>query len=403
MRDFVFAFSLFTATLFFSITAILGIDYSGGASSHLYQYYCVTTSVIAFLTFFFCYVPQKKTIRNIITFFVLIVYFFVGVFSGFVSDKSFLCFCAFCIPSSCVGIYYANAKDFSSLVKWLDVFLLLISVSLIFLMMKLSASISAGTSNYSQSLSYVSALCFLLDLFLLGFGGQFKRFHLFTTRVYKVFCYLLLAFYPVAILYSGGRGGFVVFILGLLVYLFISSRKKGQTVLLVGGVLLLFGVGSYLITRGFGTSQFLSDIQRNSARVFSYVSSEGIDMSETSSRDFVYTISLGLIRDNPFGYGLFNYKHLFRSITGQPYPHNLFLEWLIQGGVIFFIVWIGVIIAFIVKISRLIKHGLVSPVLCPLIIYPFVHLLFSSSYMEEPFFWFSLTYVFNYPIQRMNA
>ena len=394
MKHFVFAFSLFSSVLFFSFTAILGISYLGSAESNLLRYYCIFAFAVSLLVFFVNYLPQKKQRNNIIVFFIAFVYLLSGFIAGLWSDKSFLCFGAFSIPAICIGVYYGNRGSFSEIVKWFDVILWVLTISLAYSSMTLSRSMASGDSYYSQSLSYNAAMAFVLDLYLLSYGKDYKRFSIFESKLFRLLGLILLLVYPVIILYSGGRGGGVVVFVGLVVYLLISRKNKRKTNLFLGGFLLLLGFGLSTMIYDFGTNSFLSDIQRNSERVFSYITSEGIDMTQTSSRDYVYSRSLEYIGQHPLGAGLFSYKKTFQPFVGQSYPHNFLLEWMVQGGLIFSLIWSFALFFLLRKYHRLRHQGLLSPLLIPFFVYSLTLLMFSASYMEEPLFWFSFSFVF---------
>ena len=395
MRDFVFTYALFSSMLFFSLAAILGIDYSSVGGGGLFQYYSGASSVIVIIVFFMYYVRQKITSRNVITFLIIALYFFSGILSGFWRDSSFLRFAVFCIPASFIGLYYGNLMSIDGMIKWLDLVKLILTIALLFLSRRLSLAIAQGDSYYSQTLSYYAAMGFLLDLYLLDSGNGTPRFSFFCSKIVRFIDYLLLFLYPVVILYSGGRGGFITLIVGLLVYvLFINKTRNGNNVLL-SAFLMLCLIGLFAMIFDISSYGFLSEIQHNSARVFSYVSSGSIDISETSGRDFVYSRSIDLIGANPFGYGLYSYKKVFMPLVGQRYPHNLFLEWLMQGGVIFFLVWMVSLVLLIRKMIRINRVVSLSYLFIPFLIYPLVQLLFSASYVEEPFFWFSFCFMVN--------
>lgn len=393
MKDFIFTFSLFSSALFFSITAILGIGYDN-TSSGLYMYYCIISFVITFLTFLLVYSKQHKYKEHNVLFIVAFIYILVGIVSGFFTDKSVLCFGAFCLPAICIGIYYANYGQIGDMVKWLDVVMWIMTAAMFFLLRNLSVSMLEGVSYYSQELSYHAALCFLLDLFLLSYGSNYKRFALFNNKIIRILNIVLLLAYPVAILYSGGRGGFVAIFVGVLIYAFTSGHKKVKSNIVVGILLIVLGFGfASLITKS-GSADFMGNLQRNGERVFAYITKEGIDMSETSGRDKVYAKTLNLVGQNPLGYGLFSYKTVLQKETKQPYPHNLFLEWMIQGGILLFLFYSYILFFILRKYHRTRKAGRASPLLIPFMVYSLVLLCFSGSYMEEPFFWFTLSYIY---------
>ena len=119
-------------------------------------------------------------------------------------------------------------------------------------------------------------------------------------------------------------------------------------------------------------------------------------MSRTSGRDIVYATILKSISKRPiFGYGIFN------SNASEHGAHNIFLELLLQGGIIYLLFWIIVFYLFVRRLLLIIKYDNSNLILIPLSVYPFTLLLFSGSYLEQPLFWFVIAYVFNYS-QKQN-
>ena len=114
-------------------------------------------------------------------------------------------------------------------------------------------------------------------------------------------------------------------------------------------------------------------------------------MSKTSNRDILYEESIKLIKKKPLiGYGFLDYLNQ----TGFGYPHNFFLEVLLQGGLLFLIIWSIFLIYFFHRLTILIKNNKNYIVILPFVVYCFIQLLFSSTYLLEPFFWFSIIFVF---------
>lgn len=395
MKHLIFLFVLLEAPMFFCLTAILGIEYSGGGSNTLYRNYCIFCFALALMAFVLDTSQIITQIRQLLSIVIITLYILVGLFSGWSEDSSWLCLVAFCLPATLIGMYYARTKSFYKIVRWIDVFVLIISVALVFLIAKLNLAIVAGTSYYSQSLSYYAALAFLLNLYMLRYGDQYHRFAFFSSTLYRNISYIWLPFYVLTIMMAGGRGGFVTLLIGVLVFLF-SQEENRRKILgyAIGFILISILVGAVFMRNA--DSSLLSMYEHNSERVFSYISNEGIDMGETSGRDFVFARSWNLIWERPLsGYGLFSYKDTFIPYVHQPYPHNLFLEWILQGGFLFCLMGIVFLYQMFRKFRRLLLRDRVYMFLVPFTIYPFTMLMYTGSYMEDPFFWFVMVFLFN--------
>ena len=84
-------------------------------------------------------------------------------------------------------------------------------------------------------------------------------------------------------------------------------------------------------------------------------------------------------------------RGLFRSIQ-EIYPHNFFLEVTEQGGVLYLLFWIVMLVFLARKIDAMIVHEHLY-ILFPLAIYPAVFLMFSGTYTITSMFWFVICYV----------
>src|SRR5690606_30091320 len=75
------------------------------------------------------------------------------------------------------------------------------------------------------------------------------------------------------------------------------------------------------------------EFEKSFSRVFSYISSEGIEWDSTSGRNDLYEKAIEYISKSPIiGYGVFGMFSEFGF-----YPHNLILEVLLQGGLVYLI------------------------------------------------------------------
>lgn len=403
MRDFVYTVTLFESILFFSIFSILGIDY-GGADSGSMLYYAAT-AVFFVLTFVCIFTDPKKTWKvnwaGCITLLVLAIFIVSALISGKLNTTMFKCFSILCVPVSMIAIHKGNqGGDLQWLTRWLDLVLCTISIALLFSLPRLLKAMVTGDTYYSQTLSYYAAMTFALNLFILACGKYMKnRPKICRTTLYLIFQIILLPIPVVCIMFSGGRGGFVVVAMALLVFLFtvkINFRKVFKYIFWGGLICLLVA----LVFFRNASADLLKVLLRNMSRLFSYISASGIDMSETSGRDALYLRSLRLIWERPIvGYGLFRYPDV---LVTQPYPHNLFLEWLLQGGAIYFVLACTVLVLVIRKYIWMIRHREDMIFLMPLAVYSLTELMFSATYLQHPQFWFFIVYVLCFNTKKVT-
>lgn len=410
MKNLIYIITLFSVPLFFGITSILGISYGGAESSNLYRNYCIIIFVISMT--FILFGKQKRSPNghsSTIIYWVLFIYIINGYFTGYTKDRGWLALIAFSFPAACIGKYYANDCNNSlfKMAKHLDLLFVILTVCVISLSINLTSAVVVGDREYSQSLSYYSALSFLLDVFLLFYGKSFERLKFFKSKLIRIVYLCLLPVLIMIIFYAGGRGGFVVVAVGTLAIAFLYRKRRLTSWLWVVATSVTL---SMLIpyVKDNASIDVASTFDKNQKRVFAYIKYVDptdeeesytpikIDMTETSGRDDVYKESWDMFLERPAtGYGLFRYKRILMYNYKMPYPHNLFLEWLLQGGILFFCIWFYVVCKMLIRLHRLIKHDKRYIVLLPFVVYAIVQLMFSGSYMQSSFFWFALSFSLN--------
>jgi len=191
----------------------------------------------------------------------------------------------------------------------------------------------------------------------------------------------------IGVFLTGGRGGAVLLIIYSL-YIFLTVMKSRQSfnkIKFIAFVSFLIISLSLLIPQLLENALFYSRFRR----VFEFLSIDGgINWAGTSNRDIVYMNAIELIKNELFfGYGLFG----FWDISG--YPHNIILEILLNGGVLYLLIAIIVLIIFYRNIRLLIRYDAKYRIIAILALYPFVQLMFSGSYMTSSEFWFVLSLV----------
>lgn len=396
MKDLIYSLALFTNILYFCVSAILGR--SMGSDTLMYQFVCVLSFAFSITLFVVEYIKMKMTWNDMFILFGVVVIFLIGYVGGYVRSTMFLCFTAFCIPAACIGIRYSRKGNLAGIIKWLDILMLIITFSLLFFVRTVSSYYEAG--DYSQRYSYLAAFAFNLNLFLSFYGNKYERFEIFKSKAYRFFCYALLPVYPVVIFLSGGRGGFVTMALGLVLFILTLEGKKSKRRKIwwyvIGAAVAVVAILPFLRSSSIG-----SLFTRNIGRVFSYVTDSGLDLSQTAGRNKLYALCWQLFTESPLtGYGLFGYGDILGSF---PYAHNLFLEWLLQGGILFFFFWLTLLIVACYKGWKLFKTDIRFIMLLPIAAYPLSQLMFSSSYLEEPLFWFFMAFTLTANVSRISS
>lgn len=388
-------FALFAEVFFFGYNMVTGQDYAGAESSNRYLLFMAIVDLVPLFMFVKLLIKGPSDRRYLI--YVALVLFIVISFLLSSTTNLLLIkpFIAYCVPASMVGIIIAKEGLFCYFEKWLEPTMLILTVIMIFSMgsiLTAKALVDVGdeVGLGIQSISYYGAVAFSLNLhFILNGKDSAHRFGYTKIPFYNFFCVCLLVVQLVVVLSSGGRGGCLLLIISLLIqsWLKLKTTKRGLFKVVIGLCAILLFV-SFSI--GFLPSDIQEAISIGTERTFSYITKGGVDMSQTSNRDDVYSVAIDCFWGSPIiGYGLFSYLDAIKI----GYPHNIFLEVLLQGGLLYLIFFLFIIYRFFVRLKSLLRRHH-SKAIITLVLYPFVMLMFSGTYLGTGFFWFSVCYVF---------
>lgn len=378
---------------YFSICALLGIrfDTEEGAGI-IYKIYMVS------LLFLGGFMWIRRAFLGGVKFFPLLILMFyaiVGVWQGYMYHRLFLQMICFSIPATCVALSIKNRDELAEIMKYMDLFLPIFAFAFVYMIKDIYLSSLEGLGSYNQNASYMIAYCFLIDIFLLLYSDNYPKFKLLDNKWYTAFKVALLPYFVVLAFFGGGRGAFITIIVG---FLFVITRIKNRIsfkkiIIVFLGLLLLVFLVIFVLSRL--SSDYLELLNHNYNRITALVADGSIDTSASSGRDEIWKRARMLILDKPLlGYGLFSY------LAVSNWPHNIFLEVLLQGGMFLFIILIIILLLSFSKYHRMLKYNQDQIWLVPLMIYAFTELLFSGSYIFQPYFWFSISYIYNYNIKK---
>lgn len=386
------AVTVFTPFLFFALNSIFSIEYSGLSESNSYVYTLIGSWAI-FLFFYF----RNKLYKSVFLVSDVIFYFLIGFFflvflydfnnEAILNKTTIYQYLLMIVPVALFAIDFGKF-DFPDVVfRYFFYLCQVILLSIVFVIPKMlkidvvNLSTFYGGGHY-QGFGYIVSLSFLINLVYL-------LFFLKSVSLYKkIYFFLSFIIHLSGAIFSGARGSMIVIFLGAIILFYLKFNLKHFFYIILKTVLLLFLSFNLLL---FFLADYYDRIIESADRIFSYISDGTIDMSKTSNRDILYEESIKHIKNSPiFGYGFFDYL----KQTGFGYPHNLFLEILLQGGIIYLVFWIFFLLLFIYKLILLISNDKKYIVIFPFVIYCFTLLMFSGSYIFEPFFWFSIIFVF---------
>lgn len=394
---------MMSVNIFFATSAFIGYQYNGIENSKIYILYCIT---IAILNIFICIKSISKDYKVnqgecVLLLFPFLAMFFycIGIMqTGYIninSIKFFMYFILWCVPAIYGGIYVCRKKILYSLIKWIDVIIIIYSLAIIFTTIipfaKGVGFDSIGGGTY-QNASYIAANAYGIGLYFIFYGKYYDRFNFTKMSIYKYIYMVLISIQILGIFISGGRGGIVLTFVYTIVIssIVIISRNKKNISIYVFFISILTIIGFLVLPKLMENDIFLSGFKR----VFAFISHEGsINWDGTSNRNYVYLDAINLILQKPIvGYGVFEY------LTITPNPHNLILEILLAGGVIYLITSIIIVLGIVIKLINLIKSDKRNLILLVLILYPLTMLMFSGTYLNCSEFWFTITCIVLYPL-----
>lgn len=388
---FLFALTLLEKPAFFAVYAITGQSYAGSESSPIYMIYLVLLLVIQFCLFI--YKRRIKTKEFIILFFPLL-FIFAALFFSFIWQQPLNTnIIRNVILWQYTGIFLAiniNSYDIDTeIIKSLVILMLLITVGSVFSVLipffrGRTISLLEGyslTGNTFQTQSYFIALATGINLFFFLPSAK--------STITKILSYILLGVQIVSAILYAGRGAILLIIAYIIAFYIIDTRNSDnfkKRLLKRIFYLLICTIIVFVLWKIIQSSSF---IQARFGRVFSYLGRKGIDLSQTSNRDVLYSSALYHVGRSPvWGYGILGYMYLDGL---NRYPHNIALEMLLEGGIIYFSVWMVVIISGFRKIRRTMNINSYLIFLIPFM-FSIIQLLFSGSYSYDMLFWFSIVF-----------
>ena len=392
--DFLFTASPVADLMFSCFTFMVGASFAGSESSPVYKIYMAGVGSLV-IGYTFLLMLRRQLVMNV-TFWTLMIwvpllfaadyYLETGTTVmnvGFL-DSFILMMICFSYTAICCGIYIAQQPEgIRQFAKYWDVIMLFFTACFfMYIPASLAGLVWIGGASY-QIMSYIAGFTFLLNLCMILWGDNYDRFRLFKSDRWPYIAYFLLVIQLVCCLITSGRGGFVVIAVGT-AYMIYRSKKVGRT-LMVGIFVSLIG----LTAISFTDSPLMSRLQQTTQRTFSVFQSGSADEAMgKSGREGGYQWAWGIVEDTHYmGEGL------CKGIV-DGYPHNIILEFLMQGGVIYTLIWIVVLLMTIFKIHNLNKSES-SYILYPLFFFPMIQLVFSGSYLTTPLFWFIICYSFS--------
>ena len=392
------AVSILAVPLFFSIMGLFGLEYEGSESSPVYVIYVVLIATLSMLTYLYASVKKGILKQEIILIAIIIVLFVLHILWVVFDPVQTVLIPDFLIFFLLLGLpgFFSAATIIKlnlvfQFVRIMEVMLLIVAFGIILFSVipTFTGVITASLAGASyQSLSYYSAFVFGMLLVYSTKIPTNLRFSWTKSKWYLGFTYGIMISCVLGTLLGGGRGAFLLLIAYSFIHLVssISILRLNLNSLIRGFVKLIATVFSFVFfIKFFGEKDF---IQTGFKRATQFISSDGsIDLEEGSSgRDVVYNIAIDYINQSPLiGYGPFGFRD--KTIQG----HNLFLEVLLQFGIIGFILFVILMIFLIIRVFK--NWSILSFWAFSLFLYPLVNLMFSGGYLNDALFIFGISFL----------
>lgn len=377
---------IFGSLSFTIITTIVGYHYIQGSA--IYIIYNVAIALLGYGYYAFNMLRQRKLFMSdliaiIIIIVLLLTYLWTETFGevSIMASDYFKYMIVWSIPAFLYGVVFLKKNNLKKVLQGADIFMILITITVcingVYYYINGVSSASVSGSTTYQTMSYLSALSIGMNYYLIiSKSPQYRPLFFQTSHVYKIICFIMLIIQVTALILTGGRGGMILAIIYFIMITIMNNRmtnkitKKMVVLFSVIGLAILFSSNNEMIVSGLN-------------RMFQFIGANGIDWAGTSGRAEIYTAAVELIKDRPIlGYGMWG---LFAYIRN---PHNIFLEWMLGGGVLGLIIGIIVVILTIRRYFGLYKINQEFTLLFIFFLYNFVMLMFSGTYLCAPSLWF---------------
>lgn len=292
-------------------------------------------------------------------------------------------------------ITYA-VRDYGLLKKYLNISALIIIVSYIMNVYIIKTDIF-GDALYTQSYSYA-----ILPAAIVLCSNLFERIHLFNLVLFTITIIFILS--------MGARGPLICVVLYLLLKIIIMYKSRPKKVFLLTTAITATCVSIYLFSNKILSLMLILFQEANLSTRIVLRLLQGTYF-EDSARSLLSKYSIELIMQHPLiGVGIGNDRLLLANKMQNIgvleaigwYPHNIFLEFLLQFGVV---LGGAIIIFMLIVLYKSIVGNFEKDavdIICIFIGIGFFPLLFSGSYITSPLFFALMGFSF-FQYKKLNV
>lgn len=382
--------------IFRSTTALMGMRFEAEEGAGLgYKIFMALLFVMGSLPIVNKFRGLRCDSKVILPLFVISVFIISGYINqDAISGSYYLQMICFCPPAICVALTMDQKNGIPGMAKWMDLLLPYFAFALIFMIRNVMiAKLEGEETSYDQQASYYAAFLFVMDIFLLRYHDRYPSFKLLNNKWYTLLKVILLPYFIVACFFSGGRGAAVLIFIGILYNIDllkkISARMIWKSIVVV---IILLMIGSYVLSKL--SLDYAELLIQNYERISALIEGGHVNTEASAGRDNIWLDALNVWAESPiFGYGLFSYLNHFYIR-----PHNLFLEMLLQGGMVLVSIFCYILLRSFIKFRKMLRIDKSQIMLMPFILLTFMMLMVSGSYWVYGLFWFILVYIYYYNI-----
>lgn len=374
----------FSYSFFYVFMMLLNHEVTNG----LLRLFCGTLCVFTFLLLGISFSRYVRKYEMSLYFLFAILVFLIFFTRFFYSKNNsqyngaFLSFCVRGLPSMMLAIHLCkDRKSYYYFLRLSRPFVIVYTIATFI------ASFNRRSSILEyQSISYYAVFAFGITAFLLLHSDDMDRMgiSLFKGK-YWDFVYITMMLIQVfSMLSGGGRGAFVLLIVYVL-YLLLSiifNPHKAFTV--VGGLLfILLLISLFGLVNRLDLSSFFDGYNR----IRSFFTN--LDLAN-DQRSHIYNTAIDIYKEKPiFGGGIGSVYYRLGS-----YSHNLFLDVLIDTGIVGLVIVMLVLFSFLRKARMVLKSSWEYQLPVLMFVGSFVFLMFSSNILIDGCLWFGLVFVF---------
>ena len=399
--DLILTITLCLHAIYISAMSILGL--TDERYSALYSTAVMLFTVISIAYIIFCEASNKKK-RNgsIIPYFIPIIFVFLYIVNKATNTHSnqsasftqFLSSMSYTTSAIYIATYCYRYSKLGSILKNMNIVMIVITIAIALTIPKILSVgiISFGLGTY-QTLSYLAAFAFGINLYNILASGNNQKFKFQKHKAYKIIEIFFLIIQIIGVFISGGRGGAVLLLANTLVLFYILSRHNLKRLI----AFIIIFVPILYVTLISISPELANMIETRTERTFSYISEDGLDLSKTSGRDIVYSAALGMFAEKPlFGYGFYEQFDILMKRFNAPYVHNLIIEIVLQGGIVLLLIFTYLFIKHFNKLKTYLKIHKEHTLFVTIYLYAIIFLMFSGTYLGTTYFGFAMTYILMY-------